>query len=55
MESDKRLTIIIADDDENDKELLKFLFNQNEKFELVGCFDSEVEITFLWLNLLKNR
>lgn len=44
MESDKPLTIIIADDDEDDRELLKFLFNHNEKFELIGCFDSGVEI-----------
>lgn len=43
MELYKPLTIIIADDDEDDRELLKFLFNQNDKFELVGCFDSGVE------------
>ncbi|MEO5776658.1 MAG: response regulator [Flavobacterium sp.] len=43
MKSDKPLTIIIADDDEDDRELLKFLFNQNEKFELIGCLDSGVE------------
>src|SRR6476661_2146370 len=36
------LTIIVADDDEDDRELLKFLFNQNEKFELIGCFDSGI-------------
>lgn len=39
----KPLTIIIADDDEDDRELLKFLFNQNEKFELLGCFDSGID------------
>ena len=39
----KALTIIIADDDEDDRELLKFLFNQNEKFEVVGCFDSGID------------
>ena len=43
MELNKPLTIIIADDDEDDRELLKFLFNQNEKFELLGCFDSGIE------------
>lgn len=43
MELHKPLTIIIADDDEDDRELLKFLFNQNDKFELVGCYDSGVE------------
>lgn len=44
MESERPLTITIADDDEDDRELLKFLFNQNEKFELLGCFDSGVEV-----------
>lgn len=39
----KPLSIIVADDDEDDRELLKFLFNQNEKFELIGCFDSGVD------------
>lgn len=34
---------MVADDDEDDRELLKFLFNQNEKFELIGCFESGVE------------
>ena len=43
MESDKPLTIIIADDDQDDRELLKFLFNQNDKFELIGVYDSGVE------------
>lgn len=44
METDKPLKIIIADDDEDDRELLKFLFSHNEKFELVGCFDSGIEV-----------
>lgn len=43
MEADKPLTIMIADDDEDDRELLKFLFNQNDRFELIGCFDSGIE------------
>lgn len=43
MELDKPLTIIIADDDIDDRELLKFLFNQNVKFELIGCYDSGIE------------
>ena len=43
MELHKPLTIIVADDDEDDRELLKFLFNQNEKFELIGCYDSGIE------------
>lgn len=40
----KPLTIIIADDDEDDRELLKFLFNANERFELVGCFNSGLNV-----------
>lgn len=40
----KPLTIFIADDDEEDRELLKFLFNQNEKFEVVGFFDSGIDV-----------
>lgn len=44
MENHKPFTIIIADDDKDDKELLQFLFNQNEKFEVIGCFDSGVEV-----------
>jgi CheY-like chemotaxis protein len=43
MELHKPLTIIIADDDEDDRELLRFLFNANDKFELIGCYDSGVE------------
>jgi len=43
MKSEKPLTIMVADDDEDDRELLKFLFNQNERFELIGCFDSGVD------------
>jgi CheY-like chemotaxis protein len=43
MES-KPLTIMIADDDEDDRELLKYLFIHNEKFELIGCFDSGIEV-----------
>lgn len=39
----KPLKIIIADDDEEDRELLKFLFNQNERFELTGCFNSGID------------
>lgn len=43
METGKTIKIMIADDDEDDRELLKFLFNQNEKFELIGCFESGIE------------
>lgn len=44
MKSEKKLTIIVADDDEDDRELLKFLFNQNEQFELIGCFQSGIDV-----------
>lgn len=44
MELHKPLTIMIADDDQDDKELLQFLFNQNESFELIGCFHSGVDV-----------
>ncbi|MDI1317371.1 response regulator [Flavobacterium sp.] len=44
MELHKPLTIIIADDDQDDIELLHFSFNQNDKFEIVGCFDSGTEV-----------
>jgi len=44
MELNRPLTIMIADDDLDDKELLQFLFNQNEKFELIGTFDSGIEV-----------
>ncbi|WP_395046349.1 response regulator [Flavobacterium sp.] len=44
MKSNKPLTLIIVDDDYDDRELLKFLFNQNEKFELIGCFDSGEDV-----------
>lgn len=43
MESKKKLTVIVVDDDSDDRELLEFLFNQNEKFELIGSFESGVE------------
>lgn len=35
---------MIADDDFDDRELLKFLFNQNEKFELIGCYNLGTEV-----------
>lgn len=44
MSSTKPLTIMIADDDFDDRELLKFLFNQNEKFEILGCFNLGSEV-----------
>ena len=44
MKKSKPLKIIIADDDRDDRELLKFLFNANERFELIGCFDSGLDV-----------
>ncbi|MFA6273950.1 MAG: response regulator [Candidatus Paceibacterota bacterium] len=44
MKFDKPLRIVVADDDEDDREVLRFLFNQNDKFELVGCFDSGIDV-----------
>jgi CheY-like chemotaxis protein len=44
MKSKKTLKIIVADDDQEDREVLKFLFNQNDRFELVGCFESGIEV-----------
>ncbi len=43
MKTERPLKIIVADDDEDDREVLKFLFNQNVQFELVGCFDSGID------------
>ena len=44
MKPHKPLTIIIADDDQDDLELLQFLFSKNENFELIGCFDSGIKV-----------
>lgn len=34
------LKIVIADDDADDREFLRFLFQKNDRFEIVGCYDS---------------
>lgn len=44
MELYKPLTVMIADDDQDDKELLQFLFDKNDNFKLLGCFDSGIEV-----------
>ncbi len=44
MKPQKPLTVIIADDDQDDLELLQFLFSKNENFELIGCFDSGIKV-----------
>ena len=44
MKPQKPLTVIIVDDDQDDLELLQFLFSKNEKFELIGCFDSGIKV-----------
>lgn len=38
------LKIMIADDDVDDRELLKFLFDGNAGFEQVGCFDNGITV-----------
>ena len=37
-------TIVLADDDQDDRELLKDLFLDNEKFELMSCLTSGIEV-----------
>ena len=43
MNPNKPLTIIIADDDEDDREALMSLFGHNEKFEVIECFESGID------------
>jgi len=38
------LKIFIADDDADDREFLRFLFEKNDRFEILGCFDSGAEV-----------
>ncbi len=44
MKSNKRITVILADDDEDDRELLQSLFKEREEFELIGCFESGIDV-----------
>lgn len=44
MEISKPLKIFIADDDADDREFLKFLFEKNDSFEIVGCFESGAQV-----------
>lgn len=44
MEHFTPLTIIVADDDQDDRELLKHSFRQNDKFVLAGCLTSGIEV-----------
>ncbi|WP_293894442.1 response regulator [Flavobacterium sp.] len=37
-------TIIVADDDAEDRELFREIFQRNEKFILMGCLTSGVEV-----------
>ena len=43
MNTIKPLTLIIADDDEDDREALISLFKQNDKFEIIQCFESGID------------
>lgn len=38
------LKIFIADDDADDREFLRFLFQKNDRFEILGCYDSGQEV-----------
>ena len=40
MEAKKRFKIIIADDDTDDLQYLKFLFKNHKAFEIIGCLTS---------------
>jgi len=44
MDYQKPFTLIIADDDEDDRELLSNIFLQNERFKLVNCLKSGIEV-----------
>lgn len=44
MEHSKPLKIVVADDDPDDRDFLRFLFRKNEHFELSGCFSSPAEV-----------
>lgn len=43
MKNNKPLTIMVADDDPDDRELLTSLFRENEDFELLYCFESGID------------
>ena len=44
MTPNKPLTIIVADDDADDREVLRFLFKNNDHFELTNCFESGIDV-----------
>ena len=44
MEKNYPFKIIIADDDYDDRETLGFLFNNNEMFEQLACFDNGQDV-----------
>lgn len=44
MEHITPFTIVVADDDQDDRELLRDLFMRNDKFALIGCLTSGVEV-----------
>lgn len=37
-------TIVVADDDQDDRELLRTLLLDNQNFELIGCLTSGIEV-----------
>lgn len=44
MEHHKPFTIIVADDDSDDRELFRTLFLEHERFTLMGCLTSGIEV-----------
>jgi CheY-like chemotaxis protein len=44
MENHKTFTILIADDDPDDLDYMKFLFQNHQSFEIAGCLKTGVEI-----------
>ena len=51
MERKKTLKIMLADDDQDDRDFMKFLFDQNSKFEIVGTYAAAEEVL---LEIAKN-
>jgi len=44
MESHHRFTIMVADDDHDDREMFQEIFERHARFKLMGCLSSGVEV-----------